>query len=571
MGPAGVSDHASTSKLVLNHSPPTEPHRHDRRVAGNAIPTFGQVRAAPLPAVVLGWSGRFEEVGMSQIPGHHRSLWSTDVEPPAFAPLDGDTTVDVAVVGAGITGLTTALLCKEAGLSVTVVEADRVASGTTLGTTGKVTSQHDLFYASAAEDLGEEIARTYGEANQAAIGIVEELASRHDIDAYASRLPSFVFTRQESQLDAVRQEADVARRLGLPASYTEEVGLPFGVLGAVRFDDQLQVHPVRLVHGFARAVAGDGGSVHERTRVTGVSEEGDLVEVRTELGTVRARHAIIATLLPITDRGFEFAKARPTRAYGIAVELDEEPPEPMYISAESPKRSLRHYHGDGGTFLVVVGESHETGHGEQLTGHYEALIEFARRHFPVRSVAHRWSAQDYMPVDGIPYVGRLSFTDRVQVATGFKKWGLTNGVVAARIMTDAVLGRTHRWAAVFDTHRREPLAKYAELVKENAKVGVRFLADRLSLPGEDRVRELRPGQGTVVRVGGAPVGISRDSDGALHAVDAVCPHMGCVVNWNDAEASWDCPCHGSRFDASGDVLSGPAVRRLRARDRPGST
>lgn len=508
---------------------------------------------------------------MDPLPGRHRSLWDTDVDPVAYPPLAGDIEVDVVVIGGGITGMTTALRCKEAGRSVVVVEADRIAGGTTGRSTGKVTSQHGLFYATAARELGEAAARSYAEANQASIGTVEELCDRHDVDAYTSRLPSFVYTDRADRVDELRAEAEAARRLGLPATFTTDLELPFDVAGAVRFDDQLQLHPTRLVQGFARAVAGNGSNVHEHSRVRHVAEEDGRVVVTTDAGVVRADHGVVATLLPITDRGFEFAKTRPTRSYGIAVQLDTEPPTPMYLSAGDPKRSLRHYHGEDGVYLVVVGEGHETGHGDDLTRHYTALIDFAQEHFPVRSVAYRWSAQDYRSADGVPYVGRLRFTDRIQVATGFKKWGLSNGVAAAEIMSEAIAGRKHPWAALYDTNRHHGAGSAMKTVRDNAHVAKRFVADRLSLPpaSAKAVEALAPGQGVVVRSGTHPVAVSRDAAGGTHAVSAVCTHLGCVVSWNDAETSWDCPCHGSRFAADGQVIAGPATSDLDPTDVPG--
>lgn len=502
---------------------------------------------------------------MGPAPGRHRSLWSTDVERTSFAPLEGRIDVDVVVVGGGITGLTTAVLCREAGWTVAVLEARQVGDGSTGRSTGKVTSQHDLFYARAIGRLGEAAAQRYADANQWAVDATEQLADRHGVDAYASRHPSFVYTRDPSMLEAIRAEAGAAERLGLPASFVEDIGLPFEIAGAVRFDDQLQLHPTRLVLGLARAVDGDGSSVHEHSRVVGVSERHEHVEVRTEDGgVVRARHAVIATLLPIIDRGLEFARSRPSRSYGVAVRLEDEPPAPMYLSAESPKRSLRHYHGDTGTFLVVVGEHHETGHGQELERHSQALIEHAREHFAVRSVAYRWSAQDFLPVDGVPYVGRPRLTGRIWVASGFKKWGLSNGVVAAKIVTDGIAGRGNEWASAFDVRRVGGPRDWAELAQSNARVGARFVGDRLRRPGLSAATRLAPGEGVVVRSGRKPVAVSRTADGALRAVSATCTHLGCLVSWNDAETSWDCPCHGSRFGDDGAVLAGPATRPLDA-------
>ncbi|MBY5161364.1 FAD-dependent oxidoreductase [Salsipaludibacter albus] len=505
---------------------------------------------------------------MDDLSSTPRSLWTVDADASSHPPLAADTTVDVAVVGGGITGTTTALMCKDAGLTVALLEADTIASGTTGGTTGKVTSQHQLFYASAVEEIGTHAARLYAEANQASISMLLDLADQHGAQAWPSRLPSFVYTREQARVPDLQAEVAVAARLGLPASFVDDVGLPFEVAGAVRFDDQLQVHPTRLVHGLARAVAGDGSSVHEHSRVVRVAERGDHVEVRTRRATVRARHAVIATLLPIADQGFEFARTRPTRSYAIAVQLDEEPPEPMYISADSPTRSLRHYHGNDGVWLVVVGQAHETGHGADLADNHVALEEFARTHFAVRSVTHRWSSQDYLPVDGVPYVGRLSFTDRIQVATGFKKWGLSNGPVAARIMTDAILERDNPWAGVFDANRLPSASTIPTLAKDNLHVARRFVGDRLGADDAPAPDDLPSGQGRVVRTRGRHVAMCRTRDGVLHVVDATCTHLGCLVAWNDAETSWDCPCHGSRFAPDGQVITGPAVRPLRARTAP---
>jgi glycine/D-amino acid oxidase-like deaminating enzyme/nitrite reductase/ring-hydroxylating ferredoxin subunit len=499
---------------------------------------------------------------MGALPGRHRSLWSTDVERTSYPPSQGEAEVDVVVVGGGITGMTTALLCKEAGLSVAVLEAARVGDGSTGRSTGKVTSQHDLFYATAIDALGASTAQQYADANQWALGALEELADRHGVDAYPSRQPSYLFSRDASTVDAVRAEAGAASRLGLPAAFVEDVGLPFEVAGAVPVRRPAAAPPdtpgARLRPGRAwRRIGGPRAQPGPRR----------LRAPRQGRGNDRWRHRPCASRRHRDIAADHRPRPRvrpdpPSRSYAIAVELDDEPPEPMYLSAGSPKRSLRHYHGDEGTFLVVVGEHQETGQGKELEGHYGALIDFAQAHFSVRSVAYRWSAQDFMPVDGVPYIGRPLFTSQVWVASGFKKWGLSNGVVAASIMTDGIIGRDNAWAEVFDVKRVGPLRSATKLVRDNLKVGGRFVGDRLILRGPTATKRLEPGEGVVVRSGTKPVAVSRATDGTLRAVDATCTHLGCVVSWNDAETSWDCPCHGSRFAEDGAVLAGPATRPL---------
>ena len=502
---------------------------------------------------------------MTTLPGRHESLWTATGPRRAYGRQEGDLETDVAVVDGGITGLTTALLLKEAGLRVLVLEARHLGAGTTGRTTGKVTSQHHVTYHPLASLFGENTARIYGEANQAAIREVHRLGTKYGVDADLHETDAYVYTQAEDGVPTLQQEAEAARRAGLPASFVERVAFPLPVRGAMRFSRQAQLHPMKYLHGLAEAIHDGGSQVLEHTRVLDLQDD-DGVGLRTEHGRVRARSAVVATLLPVFSRGFEFAKARPTRSYGIAARVPEQQFEEMFISLESPTRSLRHRVGrDGATDLVVVGESHETGHGEGLDKHYEALVSLAREHFPVESVEYRWSAQDYRSVDGLPYVGRLNFTSHVQVAAGFKKWGLTNGTVAARLMTDAILGWENPWADVFDANRGEPHESTRKLIEENLHVARTFVKERVR-GDTPRLDDIPDGQGDVIEMGGEHVAVSKDARGVTTAVSAVCSHMGCLVHWNDAETTWDCPCHGSRFDARGEVVDGPATRALEPRE-----
>jgi Rieske Fe-S protein len=235
----------------------------------------------------------------------------------------------------------------------------------------------------------------------------------------------------------------------------------------------------------------------------------------------------------------------------------------MFISADSPSRSVRGVPLDGEELLLVGGEGHRTGTGGDTEERYRRLEAFAREHWDVQSVEYRWSAQDNTTLDGVPYIGPVvPVDDRVLMATGFAKWGMTNGTVAAQILADRVLGRENEWASFFDPARIPPLAAGPKFVTENAPVGVRFLGDRLTKPGRRPIEDLAPGEGDIVRHDGEKVAAYRDEDGTLHAVSSTCTHLGCQVNWNSAERSWDCPCHGSRFAPDGEVLQGPAVHRL---------
>ena len=482
--------------------------------------------------------------------------------PTAYPRLDRDVEVDVAVLGAGIAGLTAALLLERDGASVAVVEADRVAGGATGYTTAKVSSQHGLHYARLEKSFGEEGARAYAKSNQQAIEWMEGLIDERGIDCDWRRKPSYVYGSSEDDRSQLEQEAAAARRAGLPADFTTDTELPFDVPGAVRFGEQAEFHPRKYLLPLAESLK---GPVFERTRATYVAD-GEPARVETDAGhSVTAAHVVEATGFPFSDRGVFFARMHAERSYCIAVSANGGVPEGMYITASSPTRSLRMAPGPGGRELLLVGgEGHKVGQSEgPTTERYAELERFAREHFDVRSVDYRWSTQDNIPVDGVPFVGKATpLSKRQWVATGFLKWGMTNGTVAAMILADRIAGRENPWAALYDSSRVKPLASAKELLKENLNVARHFVGDHLSRPDVRHVSELAPGQGGLVRDGARKLAAYRDDDGKLHVLSSVCTHLGCQVVWNDAERSWDCPCHGSRFHWDGTVLQGPAVKGL---------
>ncbi len=492
----------------------------------------------------------------------HRSVWLATADVPSFADLDGEVSADVCVVGGGITGLTTALLLQRDGADVVLLEGGRLGRGTTGNTTGKVTSQHTLALQGLVEEHGEERARSYALANQEAIGLVESLAEASGTDCGFTRTSSSVYALPGGDRGSIEAEHELAVRFGLPASLTTELDLPFEVDLALRFDDQARIHPGRYVAALTTMLAAGGARIFERSRALTVRERSDGATVPTAGGEVHAGAVVVATLLPFVDLGGFFAKATPTRAYGIAVRLASEAPRGMHIGEGSPTRSTAPWDDGEGRGLVVVGEDHPTGEDTATPGRWGELERWARQHFDVESIDHRWSAQDYTTVDGIPYVGRSPRTERTFVATGFRKWGLTNGTAAAQLLADLLAGRTSPAHETFDSTRVGDVSAVKSLVEENVKVGARFVGDRIRRLRAGSVEHLEPGDADLVRVDGEAVGAYRDSAGEVHAVSITCTHLGCTLHWNGAERSWDCPCHGSRFDLDGDVLDGPAVTPL---------
>lgn len=502
---------------------------------------------------------------MTDVPhNEQRSLWIDTTPGSAYPALDGRVKADVAVVGGGITGLTAAVFLKHSGVSVALVEANRVALGTTGNTTAKVTALHALTYDALISKHGEEAAGIYGEANQVALEFIVQLVRDRSIECDLRRMPAYTYAESHEHVAKIEAEVDAARRLGFAANLVRDTPLPFPVAAAIRLDDQALFHPRKYALALAEIVDGAGSQVFERTRATGILESDDGVEVVTENGVVEANQVIIATLLPFHDPAGLFAKTHPSRSYAVSARADGAAPEGMFISVDSPTRSVRPHYSDQGTHLVIGGEEHKTGQEEDTEGRYAAIEEWARQRFGVRSIDHHWSAQDYVPADGIPYVGPLGEGSRVLVATGFKKWGMTNGTAAAIMLSELLLGRPNRWLPVFDPTRLKPLASGASALKENLNVAQRFIGDRL--PGGPSLEDLAPGEGAVVDHDGEKVAAYHDSERGVLTMSARCTHMGCIVSFNAAERSFDCPCHGSRFDTEGRVIEGPATAPLAAKE-----
>lgn len=492
-----------------------------------------------------------------------RSYWLATKPDVRFARLEGDLTVDVAVLGGGITGVTTALLLKQAGKTVALVELRRIGHGVSGNTTAKLTSGHGLVYAKLARKHGSEVARVYAESNEAGLAKIAELVETHAIECDFERSDNYVYGTAPADAAHLREEALAAREAGLDVDFVGELALPFPVAGAVRLRDQAQFHPAKYLAALAKLVDGDGSHVFEETRATGV-KDGDPPTITTSGGTIRADDVVVATHLPFLDRGLHFARAHPQMSYAIAAPV-ESSPEGMYLSISEPTRSIRTTPHGAERLLVLGGEGHPAGREENTRRRYEALEHDLANWFGGEP-QYRWSAHDYVPVDGLPYIGRLTpLTKRLRVATGFAKWGLTKGTLAAMILTDEILGRPNPWAQTYDASRLDVTRSFADLVTENARVGARFIGDRLSARTLDSIQK---GGGAVVRNGLSQLAVHRDDGGQLHALSARCTHLGCIVAWNTAERTWDCPCHGSRFDTEGRVLEGPATADLEQRSVP---
>jgi glycine/D-amino acid oxidase-like deaminating enzyme/nitrite reductase/ring-hydroxylating ferredoxin subunit len=491
----------------------------------------------------------------------HESYWNATAPSSAFPALAGEIEADVAIVGGGIVGVTTARMLKDRGLKVALVEARRVGEEVTGKSTAKITSQHNFAYSVIARKFGEAGARLYADANETGLKTIRKLAARHAIACNLETRQAFTYTLDEGEVERIEAEAAAARKAGLPACLTRDTGLPFEVRMAMRWDDQAQFHPVRYVKGLAETIPGDGCDIFEQSRVI----DWDPHRIATDRGSVKARHVVMATHLPLGKTGLFFAEAFPHMHPVIMGRADPaRVPPGMYLSVETPRHSVRgHRDEDGGAWLIFAGPTFKHGHVEQERESFADLERFASENFGVRA-DYRWTNEDYTSIDHVPFIGwSSSLGDSCLVATGFNAWGITNGTAAAILLADLIEGRENPWLELFDATRIKPIAGGAEFAKGQAEVAAHLIGGYLRRK-PDAFDLLAPGEANVLKVDGHNVAAFRDEQGIVHACSAVCTHMGCIVGWNETDRTWDCPCHGSRFALDGGVVHGPAVKPLEA-------
>jgi glycine/D-amino acid oxidase-like deaminating enzyme/nitrite reductase/ring-hydroxylating ferredoxin subunit len=505
------------------------------------------------------------------------SLWSSSATSPTFPALTTDVEVDVAVIGGGITGLTAATLLALSGRRVCLVEARRLGSGVSHRSTAHLTEAVDTRYHQIEASFGREGARLVAESSRAAIEKVAELAAKLSLPCDLVRRPGYLFTEKDDDLAMLQKEHAAARRAGLPVELVDEAPLSFETKGALRFPDQAQLHIVRYMDGLAAAAQANGAQIFEESRVVTI-DDGEPCVVHLERGpSIRARSVLVATHAPL-NRVFLQTKIAAYRSYVLAFR-DVALQDGLFWDTQDPYHYFSSYMIDGVPYLIVGGEDHKTGATTKTEEHLDSLHAWSRQRFAVRAPTYRWSAQVEEPVDGLPFIGRNSLSEHVFVATGFGGNGTTFGTVAAMIVTDLVNGRRNAWSELYAATRVKPLSSAATYVGENVDFPMHLFSDRLHPPDARSPAEIRPGEGKTIRLRGERLAVYRDPQGALHAVSSVCTHLGCLVKFNNAEKTWDCPCHGSRFGTDGAVLDGPATRPLSkksleataARPAPGTT
>ena len=480
------------------------------------------------------------------------SIWSKTAEIREHPALSGDLTADVAVIGGGLCGILTAYRLKEHGVKAVVLEADRIGSGQTRGTTAKITSQHGILYEKLIREFGTEAARQYADANGWAISEFFQISEKNSISCELERMPACVYSLSAEDLPLLSNEAEAARSLGIDAQLITKTELPFPVAGSVQFSGQAQFHPLRFLGALA-----DELTVYEHTAVR--HAEGHLLH--TDRGDVSAEQVVFATHFPFVNLpGYYFARMHQSRSYLLALEhapkLDG-----MYLGIGEEGFTFR----SSGKYLLMGGGDHRTGENRE-GGKYDLLRRKAAEWFPGSTEAAHWSAQDCMPLDGVPYIGPFSpSAPGWFVATGFGKWGMTTSMVASRILADQILGKKNPWEEVFSPQRFTPAASVKALFTEGGQA-IKGLSKELFAPPRAELDALPKGHGGIVECEGKKVGVYKDEVGEIFLVSTRCPHLGCQLEWNPDEKSWDCPCHGSRFDYRGHLIDNPAQCNLEGAD-----
>lgn len=491
------------------------------------------------------------------------SPWQLITEKPGIADEPNQPTVyDCLVIGAGITGLTAALLLQSQGKRTVIAEAHTVGFGTTGGTSAHINTFADASYKDVESDFGEKNAELFARAIGESIELIKENIRSYQVECDFEEKPGYVYAESEEQAKELDDIYQASLRAGVNVSHSQHAPTPVPHQRALQFGGQAQFHPLKYLQGLQKAYLAAGGIILEHTLIEKLTSENDMHIAMP--ANIRARNVIYATHMPPNINVFNF-KCAPYRSYVIAVKLEgANYPDALIYDMQEPYHYVRTHVIDGQPLLLIGGNDHKTGH-EVRENSFHELEKYARKYYDISSIDYKWSSQYYVPVDGLPYVGQLPLADKgIYCATGYNGNGMMLGSISGKILSDMVLGRENIYADLFSPSRIKPVAGFTEFVAENADVAYHFVADRLAIASADTFSQIAPDSGEVLEIDGKKIAAYRDKDGVVHALSPVCTHAGCIVSWNNAEKTWDCPCHGARYDIDGTVLTGPATKKLQA-------
>lgn len=494
--------------------------------------------------------------------GALKSLWQQNLKKVNTNHQPLQEFYDVAVIGGGITGLTTALNLQKAGKKCVLFEAINIGFGTTGGTTAHLNNFFDTPYSQVIKDFGEEEARLLAKAAREAILTVKACVDELGIDCGFEKKTAWLFAIDEQQEKILDDVIKGARAVGVEMK--EENHNPYNIpfTRIVSVPGQAQFDPVKYINALAEAFIDKGGHLFDKCRVMNIDQKEKELSVETARGTIRCSHAVYATHTPPGNISMHMRNA-PYRSYALAVTLQNNhyPDGPGY-DLYDPYHYYRSQEVNGKMYLIAGGEDHKTGHDDNAAYCFQKLENYVRGVFDVDEVAFKWSSQFYEPVDGLPYIGKANKGEEIYLATGFSGNGMIYGTLSGNIIADLILYNQSKYEKLFDPTRSKPIAGFTSFVKENADVVKSFIGDKISVDKIESLQDLAPGEGRSVSYNGESLSAYKDDAGNVHLLKSACTHLGCNVKWNNAEKSWDCPCHGSRFGVDGSLLTGPAVKAL---------
>ena len=493
------------------------------------------------------------------------SFWlETNSQNLDFPALNSDIVVDTCIIGAGLFGLNTGYYLSNSGIKVAILERENnIGTKTSGNSTAKLTSQHSLFYSHLIKDYGIDFGKKYLNANEEAISNIKKIIDIHNIDCDFEWQDSFVYTTNVDEDIKIQDEVDAVNILGLNAEFVTKTSLPFEISSAIKFPNQAQFHVSKFMNGLASCILNNNGKIFVDSGVENIAKDADGYNVFTSNNKVHCKNIVMASHYPFLNiPGFYFSKMYQSTSYAIAVDTHTDLFDGMYISSPEPIFSFRTALYNGKKILIVGGNNHKTGEAIENNFNYSSLENKIFGLYPSSEILFRWNTEDCISLDKIPYIGKYSnIMPNIYIGTGFKKWGMSTSNVAANIVTDMILGRKNEYSEVFSSTRLRPIKNRWEMKNMVKQTANSLVFNKYKIPSNS-ISNIGLGNAEIISIKGQNVGVYKSPTGEVFAVKPNCSHLGCLLAWNNLDKTWDCPCHGSRFDYKGNNLYSPANKGL---------